>query len=118
MRTCVVVHLQVERQHLAVLVSSNLVLSKERVAVARQPHVMLPVQRQPHRPLGMVRGDRCCAVQKGAACLLAAKAAAEALCFDGDLVLRDAEHTRHELVVLVDILHASGAELAEKFVST
>lgn len=105
-RTRVVVDLEVESEDGAVLGGGGLVAAKERVAVARHLHVELSLEHEAHGPARVERGDGGGAVQKRAPRLLPAKATAQALGLADELVLRHAQHARHELVVLVDVLHA------------
>lgn len=72
----------------------------------RHLHVFIPIQAQPHRPLQVVSRHRSGAVQEDGAGLLAAEAAADALGLADNAVLGDAQHVRHEGLVLGGRLRA------------
>lgn len=68
--------------------------------VASVVHVLVPVQDEPHRPAQQVGRHSCCRIPRHAARLLASKAASNALHVADHLVLGDAQHVCHCLLVL------------------
>ncbi len=80
--------------------SAHLIPAQEGMPVPRKLHVLVAVQAQAHSLARVPCGYGCTGVEVGAAGLLASKAAAQALHMADHLVVGQAQHVGHCLLVL------------------